>query len=127
MTIISGSSSDTIAAYDQPGKKLVIVTTNYGTAQSITHDLSAFSFLGGPIRRWTTQTGVGDKYLLRNDLRLSERRLTAFFTANTVHTFEIPVAYQTGTDLLRTVHASDATPSGGQRPPRRMLRLHVSR
>jgi hypothetical protein len=97
MTIINGGSRNTIAAYDQPGKKLVIVTTNYGTAQSITHDLSAFSFLGGSIRRWTTQTGVGDKYALRNDLSLSGKRLTAFFPANTVQTFEIPVAYQTGT------------------------------
>ena len=97
MTIINGGSSNTIAAYDQDGKKLVIVTTNYGTAQSITHDLSAFSFLGGPIRRWITQTGAGDKYALRTDLSLSGKSLTAFFPANTVQTLEIPVAYQTGT------------------------------
>jgi alpha-galactosidase len=99
MTIINGGSRDTIAAYDQLGKKLVIVTTNYGTAQSITHDLSAFSFLGGPIRRWITQTGAGDKYALRTDLSLSGKSLTAFFPANTVQTFEIPVAYQTATPL----------------------------
>jgi hypothetical protein len=34
---------------------------------------------------------------------------------------------ETDTNRLHPVHASDATPSGGQRPPRRMLRLHVSK
>jgi hypothetical protein len=96
MTIINGGSRNTIAAYDQLGKKLVIVTTNYGIAQSITHNLSDFSFIGGSIRRWTTQTGEGDKYVPRDDLNLSNKTLTAFFPANTVQTFEIPVAYQTG-------------------------------
>ena len=115
MTIINGGSRYTIAAYDQLGKKLVIVTTNYGTAQSITHDLSAFSFLGGSIRRWITQTGSGDKYALRTDLSLSGKSLTAFFPANTVQTFEIPVAYQTGTPLTSaptTYEAESGTLNG---------------
>ncbi len=100
MTIMGGGSTNTIAAYDAAGKKLVIVTTNYGTAQTITHDLSAFSFLAGPVRRWTTVTGTGDKYVLRTDLSLTAKSLSASFPANSVQTFEIPTAYHTGTPWL---------------------------
>ena len=97
MTIIEGGGGSTVAAYDAAEKKLVLVTTNYDTPQWITHDLSAFSFLAGPIRSWTTATGTGDKYVLRTDLPLTGKTLRAFFPTNTVQTFEIPVAYLTGT------------------------------
>ena len=97
MTIVDGGGGSTVAAYDAAGKKLVLVTTNYDTAQWITHDLSAFSFLSGLVRRWTTVTGTGDKYFPRTDITLAGKSLSAFFPVNSVQTFEIPVAYITGT------------------------------
>jgi galactan endo-1,6-beta-galactosidase len=96
MTIIGGGSGSTVAAYDAVSKKLILVTTNYGTAQWITHDLSAFTYLAGSILRWTTATDAGDKYVLRSDLTLTANTLRAYFPANTIQTFEIPVAYVTG-------------------------------
>ena len=43
MTIVDGGEGNTIVAYDSAAHKLVIVTTNYGTAQWITYDLSRYT------------------------------------------------------------------------------------
>ena len=61
MTILDGGEGHTVVAYDAGAKKLVIVTANYGTAQWINYDLSKFSAVGGPVSRWITVTGTGDK------------------------------------------------------------------
>jgi len=88
MTIIGGGEGNTIAAYDTSAKKLVIVTTNYGTAQTITYDLSKFN-VTGPITRWTTNTGSGDKYVQHNDVTLNGKSFASAFQVNTVQTFEV--------------------------------------
>jgi hypothetical protein len=38
----SGSDRNTVSAYSNTENMLIIVTTNYGTAQWVTYDLSAF-------------------------------------------------------------------------------------
>ncbi|HKX31766.1 MAG TPA: glycoside hydrolase [Blastocatellia bacterium] len=89
MTIIDGGEGNTVAAYSASLRKLVIVTANYGTAQWITYDLSKFTTVNGPITRWNTQTGAGDKYRQYNDTGLSGKRFWSWFPANTIQTFEV--------------------------------------
>jgi galactan endo-1,6-beta-galactosidase len=89
MTIIDGGEGNTISAYDPVAKKLVIVTTNYSTAQWITYDLSKFTTVGGPITRWITNTGTGEKYAIHNDTSLSGKSFWSWFPVNTVQTFEV--------------------------------------
>jgi len=93
MHIIDSGNSDTVAAYDPVSHRLVIVTLNRATAQLVTYDLSSFSKVSGDsaglIKRWITNTGTGEHYVMHNDLHLNGKSFTASFTANTVQTFEI--------------------------------------
>jgi galactan endo-1,6-beta-galactosidase len=98
MRIMDGGEPNTVAAYDADARKLVIVTTNYGTAQWITFDVSAFRGvvgLGGLVSRWATQTGGGDRYMSHEDTmlqgldRLHGASFWSWFESNTVQTFEI--------------------------------------
>jgi galactan endo-1,6-beta-galactosidase len=95
MTIIDGGDPNTIAAYDANARRLILVVTNYGTAQSINFDLSEFSSVGGSgseglVYRWATQTdGSGDKYTAHSDTYLSGKRFSSAFPTNTVQTFQI--------------------------------------
>ncbi|GAA1723530.1 hypothetical protein GCM10009765_84400 [Fodinicola feengrottensis] len=93
MRIIDGGEANTVAAYDSTAHRLVIVTTNYGTAQWINYDLSKFGSVqgdNGAVRRWATDTsGTGDKYTFHADTNLSGKRFWSDFSANTVQTFEI--------------------------------------
>jgi len=88
MTIIDGGEANTIAALDSANKKLILVTTNYGTAQTITYDLSLFT-VSGPITRWVTQTGGSEKYVQHNDVTLTGTTFKVAFPVNTVQTFEV--------------------------------------
>ena len=89
MVIIDGGEGNTIAAYDSAGRKLVIVTMNYGTPQNITYDLSGFHAAAGPIRRWLTATGDGIQYASAGPPRLQDSEFTAAFATNTIQTFEV--------------------------------------
>jgi len=89
MTIIDGGESNTIAAYDAAGKTLVLVTTNYGTAQQITFNLSAYNSVKGPIVRWETNTNGSVKYVSHTDVVLSGSSFSVHFNANTIQTFEV--------------------------------------
>jgi galactan endo-1,6-beta-galactosidase len=94
MRIIDGGEGNTTAAYDSANKRLILVTTNYGTAQRITYDLSRFATVGGGtnglVDRWATQTsGTGDTYTHHADTHLSGKAFSAAFPANTVQTFQI--------------------------------------
>ncbi|MCA1595763.1 MAG: beta-1,6-galactanase [Chloroflexi bacterium] len=93
MTIMDGGEGNTIAAYDSVNHKLVLVTTNYGTAQWITYDLSKFTTVSGPVTRWDTNTGGGDNYVQHNDTSLSGKKFWSWFPANTVQTFEVQNVY----------------------------------
>ncbi|WP_163510626.1 glycoside hydrolase [Fodinicola acaciae] len=93
MRILRSTDVNTVAAYDPVARRLVLVATNYSSAQRISYDLSAFSTVGGGpgglVRRWTTQTGGGDAYTPHDDITLDGKQFTAWFTQNTVQTFEI--------------------------------------
>jgi galactan endo-1,6-beta-galactosidase len=93
MRIIRSNDVNTVAAYDPAARRLVLVTTNYSSAQRISYDLSAFGTVGGAagglVRRWTTQTGGGDTYAQHDDTFLDGKQFASFFTQNTVQTFEI--------------------------------------
>lgn len=93
MTIIDGGEANTVAAYDAAARRLVLVTTNYGSAQTITYDLSRFGSVGGGagglVPRWTTQTGGGDRYAYHADTYLSGSGFSCAFPANTVQTFQV--------------------------------------
>lgn len=90
MKILDGGGADTVAAYDAAARKLIVITTNYATPQTVTVDLSRFSTASGPVRRWTTNfTTSGEKYNLHTDTTLSGKRFSASFAANTIQTFEI--------------------------------------
>jgi galactan endo-1,6-beta-galactosidase len=89
MTIIDGGEKNTVAAYDPKGRKLVVVTANYGAAEWITYSLSKFAYANGPILRWMTITGKGASYQLSTNLVISQRLFKAWFPTNTIQTFEI--------------------------------------
>jgi galactan endo-1,6-beta-galactosidase len=94
MRIIRSADPNTVAAYDPVARRLVLVTTNYGTAQWITYDLSIFGAVAGEagtggVRRWATETGGGDAYTEHLDTSLQGKRFWSWFNANTVQTFEI--------------------------------------
>ena len=113
--IQGGSDGNTVAAYNPGSKKLVIVCVNYGTAQWINFDLSNFGTVNGPVTRWMTQTGSGEKYQQHNDTSLSGKTFRSWFPANTVQTFEIQNVSQGvgglgGSDF---VSSSGVSSSGG--------------
>lgn len=92
MLIIDGGNANTVAAYDQFNRRLVLVTTST-MAQTITYDLGRFGSVGGGpgglVRRWVTQTGGGDAYSPHTDTYLSGRTFSCAVDANSVQTFEI--------------------------------------
>jgi galactan endo-1,6-beta-galactosidase len=88
MTIIDSGDANSVAAYDATAQKLVIVTSSV-TAQTITYNLANYATVSGPITRWATVTGSGDKYVKHTDLSLSGKTFSATFAANSVQTFEI--------------------------------------
>lgn len=89
MTIVDSGDGNTIAAYDSGAHSLILVTTNYSTAQRITFDLSAFSVADGPVTRWATRFDGSELYGWHTDMSIVDRRFSCAFPANTVQTFQI--------------------------------------
>eukprot|EP01116_Phalansterium_solitarium_P010940 TRINITY_DN26541_c0_g1_i1.p1 TRINITY_DN26541_c0_g1~~TRINITY_DN26541_c0_g1_i1.p1 ORF type:complete len:484 (+),score=133.61 TRINITY_DN26541_c0_g1_i1:95-1546(+) len=91
MTIIDGGESNTVAAYDTESATLVIVTTNYAAGgQRVTYDLSNFNVsVAGPVIRWATNTGGGERYTQHNDTVITGTEFSSWFAQNTVQTFEV--------------------------------------
>jgi galactan endo-1,6-beta-galactosidase len=89
MTILDGGEGNTVAAYDASARKLVIVTMNYNTPQTITYNLSNCFNVAGPMRRWVTMTGSGSKYATFTDTSLSNKVFASYFATNTIQTFEV--------------------------------------
>lgn len=91
MTIIAGGDDkNTVAAYDSQNRRLVLVTTNYGTEQSVSYDLTKFGSASGPVTRWITDTAAGGaRYEAFTDITVAAGLFTASFPKNSVQTFEI--------------------------------------
>lgn len=91
-TVLDSGDGNTFAAYDAAARRLVLVTINYGTPQTIAYDLSRFRTVGGDggvVRRWATQIKGTERYGEHADTRLNGKTFSAAFPANTIQTFEI--------------------------------------
>jgi galactan endo-1,6-beta-galactosidase len=92
MRIIDGGNGNTIAACDAAARKLVVVATNYGTAQWLTFDLSRFthpSTDGAAVARWATVTGGSERYQEHTDTFVRGTHFWSWFDPNTIQTFEV--------------------------------------
>jgi galactan endo-1,6-beta-galactosidase len=93
MRILDGGADNVVAAYDATNKKLVIVAVNWGDAQYLNFELSAFSqpsTSGASVARWRTQISSGDKYVQYSDTVMSGTKFWSWFETNDVMTFEVP-------------------------------------
>ncbi len=93
MVIVDNNHANTVTAYDAANRRLVIVTANFGAAQTVTFNLSAFHQASGPARRWLTTPGTSDRYIRSTDIAVSSRQFSAAFPTNTVMTFEVENVY----------------------------------
>jgi len=91
MVIMETSGDDTIAAYDEANQKLVLVSTNYGVARYMEHDLTSFKVVGGPATRWNTspQAVGGDRYVQYDNVPIVDKKVTLWFDAYSTQTIEI--------------------------------------
>ncbi len=93
MRILSGGSSNAIAAYDAERSKLVIVAVNLDDAGNITFDLSNFSqpsVDGSLVKRWSTQIGdSGLQYQAYSDTHMKGKFFFSHFDTGVIQTFEI--------------------------------------
>ncbi len=91
-TVLDSGDGNTFAAYDAPKRRLVLVTINYGTQQTISYDLSRFRTVqgdGGLVRRWETQIKGSERYGYHADTNLNGKKFSCPFPENTIQTFEI--------------------------------------
>jgi len=82
--LVGTNDHNTICAYDPVGKKLVLITVNYGTAQNIHVDLSAFTAVGATGTITVTNTD-GPKRLVETALTVSQKSFTFAAEANSVY------------------------------------------
>jgi len=88
--LLDSGDGNTVAAYDANARRLVLVTMNYDTAQTITFSLSGFTTAAGPVKRWVTQaSNSGNKYARLADTTLTNKTFGFAFATNTIQTFEI--------------------------------------
>jgi galactan endo-1,6-beta-galactosidase len=89
MTILQSDDTNSVTAYDSTQRKLVIVTVNCSSAQSISYNLSNFARAAGPIQCWTTETRGTNDYVPSKISLGGDKSFSADFPKNTVKTFEI--------------------------------------
>ncbi len=89
MTILGTGDNNTVAAYDPAGRKLVVVSVNYGTAQTISYNLGNFAYVGGPVKRWTTQPSGTLRYAAAAAPGVAGRAFSTGYLTNNIQTFEI--------------------------------------
>ena len=89
MIIVESGHANTLAAYDAPGRKLVLAVFNDGPARDLTFDLSAFTASDAPITSVRTQPTAHVFYQPQPDLVLHDRRFSVTLPEHTVQTFEI--------------------------------------
>ena len=90
MRILDGGAGNVVAAYDEAGKKLVIVAVNWDAAQEVGFDLTGFTVAhGARVARWRTGTGRGDLYVKGDDTTVSGGSFSSSFETGQVQTFEV--------------------------------------
>ena len=105
--ILGSGDSNSIIAYSPTAHKLEIVTANFGTAQWINYNLSAFAALGA-VQRWTTTTAPGGtipdlKYQNGQDVVLTNKTFRYYSYPNSVTTFEIAGTFADPVSVSGTV------------------------
>jgi len=88
MTILQSLDENTVAAYNSANKTLVLITTNYNTAQTITYDLTNYKTLGA-VTRWVTDTSGSVQYKQYNDVTITSGKFAVKFDTNSIQTFQI--------------------------------------
>jgi galactan endo-1,6-beta-galactosidase len=121
MAIIDSGDQATVAAYDAPAGRLVLVTVCGDSPQRITYDLSRFAMAGeasgGVVRRWITDAdpggAIGRQYVAGAAVPLTDMRITVDFPAYTIQTFEIDGVRPTAPPLHdgRAAHGSQTAGS----------------
>lgn len=119
MVVLDGGETDTIAAYDPQTKKLVLVKTNEGAANSVNFDLNLFHQADGPVRRWQTNTDGSLSYEEFDDVSIADKTISFFMSANSIHTIEIDNVELNGprnvlTDKIVTTDSVGVPGAGGQ-------------
>ncbi|PSR77519.1 glycoside hydrolase superfamily [Coniella lustricola] len=95
MVILDGGADHVVAAYDAAQAKLVIVAVNWGAAQYLNFELSAFSTpgtSGQAIPRWSTVVGAGGGSQYVETAADTVQHGTVFwsyFETNEIQTFEV--------------------------------------
>ena len=85
-----GADKNTVAAFNNATGVLVIITTNYGTPQTVSYDLSAFTVVAdGIVSRWCTNTAGPQFYSKHRDVKITGKVFSLPFDANTVQTIEV--------------------------------------
>jgi galactan endo-1,6-beta-galactosidase len=82
--LIGTNDHKTICAYDAAGKKLVVITLNYGNAQTIQVDLSGFSAVGTAGTVTVTNTD-GPKRLVESPVTVTQKKFSISAEANSVY------------------------------------------
>ncbi len=89
MIILDGGEQDTVAAYDENNRKLVLVKTNGGNGDDFTFDLTRFAQADGPVKHWQTRTDGSVSYVQLPDVPSNDQRFTVSIPPNSINTFEV--------------------------------------
>jgi len=90
MTILATGETETIAALDLKGRKLVIVVHNLSDkSREKIFDLSKFIVPDGAVSRWITEPNGSTRYKEQRDMRVSGKRIDTNMPALSVQTFEV--------------------------------------
>ena len=82
--LIGTNDHNTVCAYDAVGKKLVLITVNYGNAQNIQVDLSGLTAVGSSATVTVTNTD-GPKRLSESTVPVTKKAFTIVAEANSVY------------------------------------------
>jgi len=89
MCLLDSGAPNTVAAYDPPQHKLVLITFNDGPARTITYDLAAFSIADAPVFSVLTEFQGPSRYEINHAYAVQRNRLVIEFPAHSLQTFEI--------------------------------------
>ncbi len=86
--ILGTSDHNSVAAYDAAGKRLILITLNYATSQTIHYDLSALATVGADASITFTQTD-GKASFVTTKAPITVRKFAVTAAANTVYSIVI--------------------------------------
>jgi galactan endo-1,6-beta-galactosidase len=91
MHIFRSNDHNTVFAFDNAAKKLTIVTVNYGTAQNVTYDLTAFASIGSSYTMVQTKFDGSTKMAPYGPFNTTPatKKFTAWYPANCVSVVQI--------------------------------------